>query len=142
MYLWDTNILTHYVNGNATLRAHLQRTPWTQIALPSVVVAEALRGRSDFAVKAEAAQLPLAHQLLRDTQKLLDTFQVVLFDDACVSVLLQLQARHRAHKRYADLMIAAIALASNHTVVTRNVRHFADLLPPQRIANWIDDSPR
>jgi predicted nucleic acid-binding protein len=142
MYLWDTNILTHHVNGDATLRAHLQRIAWTQIALPSVVVAEVLRGRSDFAVKAEAAQLPLAHQLLRDTQKLLDTFQVVVFDDACVPVLQQLQARHRAHKRYAELMIAAIALAGNHIVVTRNVRHFADLLSAQRLANWIDDPPR
>ena len=142
MYLWDTNILTHHVNGDATLRAHLQRTTWTQIALPSVVVAEVLRGRSDFALKAAAAQLPLAHQLLRDTQKLLDTFQVVVFDAACASALTQLQARHRAHKRYADLMIAAIALAGNHTVITRNVRHFADLLPAQRIANWIDDPPR
>ena len=142
MYLWDTNILTHHVNGDATLRAHLQLTPWAQIALPSVVVAEVLRGRSDFALKAAIKQLPQAHQLLVDTQKLLGTFQVVVFDESCASALVQLQAQHRAHKRHADLMIAAIALAGNHTVVTRNVRHFADLLPAQRIANWIDDPPR
>ena len=141
MFLWDTNILTHYVNGNATLRAHLQRTAWTQLALPSVVVAEVLRGRSEFALKADAAQLPLAHQLLRDTQELLNAFQVVVFDASCAAVLVQLQARHRAHKRHADLLIAATAMAGNHTVVTRNVRHFADLLPAQQIANWIDDPP-
>jgi predicted nucleic acid-binding protein len=79
LYLWDTNILTHFVNGQSTLQEHLRRTPWTQIALPSVVVAEALRGRCDFALKATASQLPLAHQLLGETQQLLRTFQVIGF---------------------------------------------------------------
>ncbi len=142
MHLWDTNILTHYVDGHVTLRAHLQRVPWPQIALPSVVVAEAMRGRGEFALKAIAAQLPLAHQLLIETQQLLRGFQVVVFDQPCAIVLAHLQQQHRSHKRYADLQIAAIALAGNHTVVTRNVRHFADLLPAGRVANWIDDPPR
>lgn len=142
MYLWDTNILTHYVEGQATLREHLQHTAWTEIALPSVVVAEVLRGRGDFALKATAAQLPQAHQLLLQTQQLLRGFQVVVFDQPCATELAQLQQQHRSHKRYADLQIAALALAGGHIVITRNVRHFADLLPAGRFANWIDDPPR
>lgn len=43
MYLWDSNILRHFGDGHPTLRLHLERIPWTEIALPSVVVAEALR---------------------------------------------------------------------------------------------------
>lgn len=142
MYLWDTNILTHFVDGQATLQEHLRRTPWTQIALPSVVVAEALRGRCDFALKATAAQLPLAHQLLSETWRLLQTFQVIVFDQACALALAQLQKKHSSHKRYTDLMIAAMAMAGDHVVVTRNTRHFADVLPTAKLANWIDDPPR
>ena len=49
MYLWDANILRAFGQGHATLRMHLLRVPWSEIALPSVVVAEVLRGRCDFA---------------------------------------------------------------------------------------------
>jgi len=47
--------------------------------------------------------------------------------------------RHSSRKRYADVMIAAQASAGGHTLVTRNTRHFADLLPPHRLVNWIDE---
>jgi hypothetical protein len=40
------------------------------------------------------------------------------------------------------MMIAAMALAGNHIVVTRNTRHFTGLLPPHQFANWIDEPPR
>ncbi len=36
-----------------------------------MVVAEALRGRCDFALKASPSQAPMAHQQLLETQKLL-----------------------------------------------------------------------
>jgi predicted nucleic acid-binding protein len=39
-------------------------------------------------------------------------------------------------------MIAAMALAGNHIVVTRNTKHFSDVLPPHQIENWIDFPPR
>jgi predicted nucleic acid-binding protein len=45
-------------------------------------------------------------------------------------------------KCYVDLMIAATALAGNHVVVTRNVKHFSDVLPPHQIENWIDYPPQ
>jgi predicted nucleic acid-binding protein len=55
MYLWDANIVRHFAPGHATLRLHLLRVPWSDIALPSVVVAEILRGRCDAALKASPA---------------------------------------------------------------------------------------
>ncbi len=57
-------------------------------------------------------------------------------------MLAQMQKKHGSRKRYADMMIAAMALTENHVVVTRNLKHFADLLPPQLLANWVDDLPR
>jgi predicted nucleic acid-binding protein len=47
MYLWDANILRHYGEDHPILRLHVQRVSWAEIAIPSVVVAEVLRGRCE-----------------------------------------------------------------------------------------------
>jgi len=44
-------------------------------------------------------------------------------------------------KRYADLMIAAMVVAGQHILVTRNHADFIDVLPTAQLANWIDDPP-
>jgi predicted nucleic acid-binding protein len=123
------------------LRSYLLRVPWSEIALPSVVVAEVLRGRCDFALKASPAEAPLAHQRLLDTQQMLAQFQVVVFDAACATVMERLRHRHRRRQRYADLMIAAIVAAGQHVLITRNQVDFSDVLPQAQLANWIDDPP-
>ena len=142
MYLWDTNILRYFVEGHPTLRLYLERIAWSEIALPSVVVAEVLRGRCEFALKATPSQAPVAHKLLQETRQLLNRFNVVVFDDTCVEAIRTLQKQHKTHKRYADIMIAAIAIARKHIVVTRNQKHFVPLLPKTQIMNWIDEKPR
>jgi hypothetical protein len=38
-------------------------------------------------------------------------------------------------------MIAAMVLAGQHTLVTRNRMDFVDVLPATQLANWIDDPP-
>ena len=112
-----------------------------KIALPSVVIAEVLRGRCDFALKATPAEAPLAHRRLLDTQQMLSQFQIIVFDAACATVMADLRQRHRRRKRYADLMIAAIVAAGQHVLVTRNQGDFSDVLPRAQLANWIDDPP-
>ncbi len=57
MFLWDANILRHFGDGHPMLYLYLQIIPWKKIALPSVVVAEVLRGRCEFALKAQSSQL-------------------------------------------------------------------------------------
>jgi predicted nucleic acid-binding protein len=142
MYLWDANILRHFGQDHPTLRLHLQRIPWTSIALPSVVVAELVRGRCEFALKATPEQAPEAHRRLLETLDMLSQFHIVVFGPACAEILERLRRQHRQRKRYADLMIAAMALAEDHVVVTRNQADFVDLLPPVQRANWIDDPPK
>jgi len=141
MFLWDTNILRHFIEGHPTLRTYVKRIAWEDIALPSVVVAEVLRGRSEYALKASPIQAPPAHALLQETRDMLHCFHIVMFDTSCVIPLQQLREQHKHHKSYADMMIAAIAIAGKHTVVTRNRKHFASLLPKTQLANWIDLPP-
>jgi predicted nucleic acid-binding protein len=141
MYLWDANIVRHFAQGHATLRLHLLRVPWSDIVLPSVVVAEILRGRGDAALKASPEDAPLAHRRLLETLQMLAQFRVVVFDQSCAEVMARWRQQQRRRKRYADLMIAAIAMAGRHILVTRNQTDFVDLLPPAQLANWIDDPP-
>lgn len=141
MYLWDTNILRHFGEGHPNLRLHLEKVSWSEISLPSVVVAEVLRGRSEYALKAPPEKLPLAHELLFRTQKFLNRFNVIIFDEECARVLKELRGKHKSHKRYTDMLIAAMVEAGNHTVVTRNTKHFEKLLPKTSIENWIDEKP-
>lgn len=142
MYLWDANILRHFAEGNPILKAHLERIDWPQIALPSIVVAEVLRGRCEFALKATPTQAPQAHQRLLDTMAMLQAFDIAPFDEECARIVLDIQKRGSTRKRYADVMIAAIAIARGKILVTRNQRHFIDLLASNQIVNWIDDKPR
>ena len=106
-----------------------------------MVVAEVLRGRCDFALKATPTEAPLAHQRLLETQQMLAQFQVVVFDAACATMMERLRQQHRRRKRYADLMIAAITAAGQHVLVTRNQADFRDVLPQAQLANWIDEPP-
>jgi predicted nucleic acid-binding protein len=142
MWLWDSNIVRHFGDKHPNLVSYLQQIPWSEIALPSVVVAEILLGRCEFALKATPSQAPLAHQRLWQTQQMLLQFNVIVFDENCANALEALRQQHKTHKCYADLMIAAMAKAGNHLVVTRTLKHFEPLLPKSQMANWIDEKPR
>lgn len=141
MYLWDTNIVGHFGSRHPTLTLHIQQVGMEEIALPSPTAAELLRGRSEFAVKASPEQAVVAHRQLRETQLLIAQFNLLLFGDEDAEVLKKILQKYKSKKRYVDLMIAAMAIAGNHVVVTRNTKHFKDVLPPQQLANWIDDPP-
>lgn len=142
MWLWDSNIVRHFGDKHPNLVSYLQQIPWSEIALPSVVVAEILHGRCEFALKATPFQIPLAHQRLWQTQQFLSQFNVIMFDETCAEALAILQQQHKKHKCYTDMVIAAMAKAGNHIVVTRNLKHFEPLLPKSQLANWVDERPR
>ncbi len=141
-YFWDTNILTlfGYNPDHAILRQHIERVSWDEIFLPSVVVAEAWRGRLrkvDAVPKAKPEQAILPHGKLAETHKILRRFKIIPFDEGASKKLLCLRRKPRK-KRHADMMIAAMTLSCHFILVTRNERDFSDLLPPQQVENWID----
>ena len=143
------------MHSNATfLFNKVKLVGWDKIAFPSVVVSEVLRGRIDYALKANTgSELAKANRLLMQTYEMLQNFNVftsftdgfalrLVFDEASGREFDTLRRRYTKHKRRADMLIASMALSGKHIVVTRNVKHFRELLPPSQIENWVDIPPR
>lgn len=137
-YLLDSNILRYYTAGHPTLIRNLARVSAEQIGLPLVVVIEQLRGRFDAFLKAEPESLLREQERLLAAQQFLSLYQTIYVTEQAVVELAALRQRVSTRKRYADVVMAAMALAGDDIVVTRNVDDFRDLLPAANIQNWID----
>jgi predicted nucleic acid-binding protein len=137
-YLLDSNILRHYLAQHPVLLVNIAKVPKDLIQIPFVVVAEQMRGRYDAILKAEAKNLLREQQRLIITQGLLSRFEVAYLNEQSAQEFINLQAKKKLRKRYADAIIAVIAIANHDIVVTRNVEDFKDLLPTAQIQNWID----
>lgn len=119
-YLLDTNVCIRYLNGRSPqVLERLDALPETDIVLCSVVKLELRYG----ALRSQHVESTLARQAT-----FLDRFVSLPFDDAAHSH----GARIRAELAQAgtpigpyDLLIAAIALAHNLTLVTHNTREFS-----------------
>jgi predicted nucleic acid-binding protein len=138
-YLWDSNVLRHYLDDHPLLLENLKKVNRQDVLLPVVVVAEQFRGRMDALVKAEPSYLIRAQQHFQKTQRVLSKFQILYFDEKSLGLVSQLTERFKTRKRYADVLIAAQALASRCILVTRNTADFRDFLPPQQLQNWVDE---
>jgi len=141
-FLWDSNILRHYLDDHPRLLQNLKKVPRPNVALPVIVVAEQLRGRSEAVLKAEPTQIARAQELFQQTQTLVNKFQILYFDQQSLTIATRLKEQLKTRKRYADVLIAAQVLAGHHILVTRNIDDFRDLLPPTQLQNWIDDEIR
>lgn len=138
-FLWDSNILRHYLDDHPLLLENLKKVPRHDVMLPVVVVAEQFRGRMDSILKAQPAQLPRAQRLFQQTQEVMNKFQLLYFNDQSLAIVAQLIAQFKTRKRYADVLIAAQAIAGRHILVSRNTDDFRDILPAQQLQNWIDE---
>ena len=97
-----------------------------------------MRGRYDGILKAKPEQILRAQNRLIETEEMLGQFKVAYLDEDAVERMRNLLSRVRSKKRYADVIIAAIALAQGWVVVTRNTDDFKDLVPPHLLQNWVD----
>ena len=138
-FLLDSNILRHLSGSQPNLERHLARVPASEIGIPFFVVIEQLRGRFDACLKAAPENLLREQTRLLETQAFLSNYQIVYATETSVTALKALRQKASTHKRYVDVLIASLALAENAVVVTRNVADFRDLLPADKIQNWIDE---
>ena len=97
-----------------------------------------MRGRYDAITKAEPQRLLQEQERLVEAESLLAGFEIAYLTKDAIDALTVLLLRRQTRKRYADAIIAAIAIASDDIVVTRNIEDFKDLLPAAQLQNWID----
>ncbi len=137
-YLLDSNILRHYSGQHPTLLKNIAKFSLAETAIPFIVIAEQMRGRYDGILKAKPEEILAAQNWLIETERMLSRFKVAYLDEEAVEKMRQLLNRVRTKKRYADVIIAAIALAQGCVVVTRNTDDFKDLVPSHQLQNWVD----
>ena len=128
-YLLDTNTVSYAITGNpAAVRKRLGGVAKAVVGLSAFTQAELLYG---------LARRPQAAELRFQVQKFLRGFQVIPWDsDAAVSYGELRAAQERKGRRlsHEDLMIAAHALATGLTLVTRD-RVFA-LVDGLKTQDW------
>lgn len=128
IWLLDTNVLIHAVRGRPPgVRGQLQQQSPDDVAVSSITIAELWYG-------AEKSSSPARRR--EAWKSVIEPFQVLAFDrDAA-----EQHARIRHHLRHRpigerDLLIAAIALAHDLTLVTHNAAEFSRV-PRLRVEDW------
>jgi tRNA(fMet)-specific endonuclease VapC len=129
-YLLDTNACIGFLTGRALgVLRHVAPLPPTDIAVCSVVKAELFCG----AARSTAPERTLATQ-----REFLERFVSLDFDDRAAEVAGRIRAELAERGEPIgphDLQIAAIAIANDLTLVTRNVREFGRV-NGLRVENW------
>ena len=130
IYLLDSNTCIRFLNGRSlNIARKVKATPPDDIAVCSIVKAELYFGaeRSTSPIKTRAEQAAV-----------LTTFESVPFDDAAASIYGRIRAELAAQGTPIgpnDLMIAAIALAHNLTLITHNTREF-NRIQTLKLEDW------
>src|SRR5690242_12666658 len=118
-YLLDSNTCIHYINGRAPrLRLKLPTIPVHDIVVCSIVTAELFYG---------SAKSNTPERSLEKQRAFLRPFVSLPFDDAAALSYGQIRAQLEKIGTpigSLDMLIAAIALANNLTVVTHNTAEF------------------
>jgi tRNA(fMet)-specific endonuclease VapC len=118
-YLLDTNVCVMYLNGRSVLvRDRILSTPSDEMAVCSVVKTELFYG---------AMRSNNPNRTLERQQNFLGRFVSLPFGDEAALIGGQVRARLTSSGTPIgsyDLLIAAIAVANNLTLVTHNTREF------------------
>lgn len=135
LYILDTDHLTLLQRGDANVTTNMQRIPETQRATTVISLAEQLRGRLAKVHRATTeSDAARAYSRLNETAAFFRRISIVPYDDAAIAVYKGLRSQ-RLRIGTQDLRIAAIALAQNATVVTRNQRDLGQV-PALSIVDW------
>lgn len=138
MYIFDTDILSHYLRGRPeVLKRHEasgQARPRTSI----VSQAEVLQGWIQYLLKADSKTGFLKAQwLFKNALSHLTDFDVVDLSEDSLAVFEDLSSQKKTKSvGRADLLIGSVALASEATLVTVNEKDFCRI-PGLRLENWL-----
>jgi len=139
MYLLDSDILSLVHAGHERVGQHREDVDPADVATTVISKAEILRARCEFLLKAaDSEQLLRAQYWLEQSEELLRSMRIVPLGRSAIAEFERLRAQKELKKIGGrDLLIAAMALASHATLVTRNLRHFRPI-PGLQLENWAD----
>ena len=124
-YVLDTDHISLYMRGNVSIQHRLQQIPPDQIAVTIITAEELLRGRLAQTHRANSgSQRIFAYQGLLNTIKLSQAIPILPFDETAELHFADLTTK-RLRIGTQDLRIAAVVVAHDATLVTRNQRDFS-----------------
>lgn len=135
LFALDSDTLSLLDRGHATVVAQVASRPSRELAIPVIVVEEALSGWYSMIRKAKTPQqLALGYDELASAVTVLSGIQILRFTEGAIARYQEL-SKAKLGVRANDLRIAAIALEHNATVITRNVRDFI-VIPGLTVEDW------
>jgi tRNA(fMet)-specific endonuclease VapC len=135
LFVLDSDIVSLLEKGDVTVASRIASHPASEIAVPVIVVEEALSGWYTMIRKAKTPrQLALGYDELANAVSVLSGIRILPFSESAITRFHDL-LKAKLNVRANDLRIAAIALEHQATVVTRNVRDFK-LVPGLTVEDW------
>ncbi|MEH2250714.1 type II toxin-antitoxin system VapC family toxin [Nostoc sp.] len=139
LYILDTDHVTLSQHGNSKILQRAQVVGSSNIFVTTVTLEEQLKGRlasiSKCAINPEL--LAVAHRNLRKTQVYFCSMNLLEFDEAAYNCYQSLRWQ-KIKIGTQDLRIAAIALANQSILVTRNHQDF-NKVPNLSLQDWTMD---
>jgi tRNA(fMet)-specific endonuclease VapC len=138
MFVLDTDTLSLLFRGQARVTERVSKAT-REVVLSEITRIEHLQGRMASVLKAEDGEkLVRAQQRLRESEEDLDRFTILAVDAAVAAEFDHLRQNKKLKKiGRADLLITAIVLANQATLVTRNLKDFRQVAG-LRVENWAD----
>ena len=138
MWVLDTDHLSILERGGSTafpLQLRLEQVPLNEVATTIVNYEEQMRGWLSQASRANSPiQVQKTYALLEDHIETFRDLRILSFDGASADRFEQIrQARLRIGTK--DLRIAAICLANNATLLSRNLKDFSQV-PGLTVEDW------
>jgi tRNA(fMet)-specific endonuclease VapC len=140
MFVLDTDILTLLFAGHPQVLRRRATVPSAEIAITVVSYIQSMQGRFQFILKAATGEeLLRAQSLLDRTIRALVQVETVLPLNVPASAKFDRLRERKKLKAIgrADLLIAAVVMANNATLVTRNLKDFRQV-PGLKLENWAD----
>lgn len=135
LFVLDTDILTLYYRGDATVVQHIDDQRATDLAISVVTVDEQLTGWYALTRRARRpVEIAQAYTNLADAVVRLAKWRILPYTESAIERVEGLKSL-RLNVGLMDLRIAAIALENRGVVVTRNRRDFSRV-PGLNVEDW------
>lgn len=137
MFVLDTDTLSHFLRAQGRVTERVQQAR-EEVVISLISRIEILQGRFASVFKAENGEkLIQAQHRLEETEEDLRRFTILAVAPAAREFD-RLRENNKLKKiGRGDLLIAAITLAHQATLVTRNLKDFRQV-PGLRVENWVD----